>query len=137
MLGSTFVKFFMLILKRQVNSSSSFASVFIVITHNPSVNFKLIHFLLWIKGPFESPNFQVLWWKFTVFLSFSKPQVKVFLQILHHSSVSWKRPPLYFFTSYTLHKHITYFECSSQNSPNFCHFASLFSATRHNSSIFF
>ena len=137
MLGSTFVKFFMLILKRQVNSSSSFASVFIVITHNSSVNFKLIHFLLWIKGHFESPNFQVLWWKFTVFLSFSKPQVKVFLQILHHSSVSWKRPPLYFFTSYTLHKHITYFECSSQNSPNFCHFASLFSATRHNSSIFF
>ena len=127
MLGSTFVKFFMLILKRQVNSSSSFASVFIVITHNSSVNFKLIHFLLWIKGHFESPNFQVLWWKFTVFLSFSKPQVKVFLQILHHSSVSWKRPPLYFFTSYTLHKHITYFECSSQNSPNFCHFASLFS----------
>ena len=109
----------------------------VVMAHNSSVNFKLIHFLLWIKGHFESPNFQVLWWKFTVFLSFSKPQVKVFLQILHHSSVSWKRPPLYFFTSYTLHKHITYFECSSQNSPNFCHFASLFSATRHNSSIFF
>ena len=45
---SKFVKFFMSILKRQVNSSSNFASFFIVVTHNSSVAFKLILFLLWI-----------------------------------------------------------------------------------------
>ena len=40
----------MLILKWQVNSSSNVASFFIVVAHNCSVNFKLIHFstfLLW------------------------------------------------------------------------------------------
>ena len=47
----------MSILKWQVNSSSSFASFFIVMTHNSSVNFKLMHFLLWTKGPHQSPNF--------------------------------------------------------------------------------
>ena len=45
-LGSKFVKFFMSILNWHVNSSSSFASFFIVMTHNSPVNFKLIHFLL-------------------------------------------------------------------------------------------
>ena len=66
-------------------------------THNSSVSFKLIHFLLWIKGSHQSPNFeifQVLCWKFTIFLmSFSKPQV------LRDSSVLWKITPLYFFMS--------------------------------------
>ena len=74
-----FVKFFMSILKRQVNSSSNFASFFIVVIYDCSVNFKLIHFLIWIKGYDQSPNFetfQVLWWIFSIFLmSFSKPQV--------------------------------------------------------------
>ena len=35
-----------------------FASFSIVVTHNSSVNFKLIHFLLWIKESHQSPNFQ-------------------------------------------------------------------------------
>ena len=39
--GSKFIKFLMSILKRQVNSSSNFASFFIVMTHSSSVNFKL------------------------------------------------------------------------------------------------
>ena len=56
-LGSKFVKFFMSILKRQVSSFSSFVSFFIVMTHNFSVNFKLIHFLLWTKGSHQSSNF--------------------------------------------------------------------------------
>ena len=32
-------------------------SFFIVMTHNSSVNFKLINFLLWTKGSHHSPNF--------------------------------------------------------------------------------
>ena len=32
-------------------------SFFIVITHDCSVNFKLINFLLWTKGSHQSPNF--------------------------------------------------------------------------------
>ena len=56
MLVSKFVKFLMSILKRrQVNSSSNFASFFIVTTHNSSVNFKLIYFLLWITGSHQNP----------------------------------------------------------------------------------
>ena len=102
MLGSKFIKFFMSILKRQVNSSSVFVSFFIVMTHNSYVNFKLIHFLFWAKGSHESPNFDT----FQCFgenlpnSSYDFPNQKsVFLQILHHSSVSWKITPLYFFRS--------------------------------------
>ena len=57
MLGSKFVKFLKSILKRQVSSSSVFVSFFIVMTHNSSVNFEVIHFLLWAKGSHESSNF--------------------------------------------------------------------------------
>ena len=46
------------ILKQQVNSSSNFASFFTVMIHNSSVNFKLMHFLLWIKGSHQGPNFE-------------------------------------------------------------------------------
>ena len=45
-------------LKRQVSSTSNFASFFIVMAHNSSVNFKLIHFLLWIKGSHQSSSFE-------------------------------------------------------------------------------
>ena len=90
------------ILKRQVNSSSNFASFFIVMTHNSFVNFKLIRFLLWIKGPHQTPNFEIL--KYSgedlPYSSFHFPNHKsVFLQILHHSLLSLKITPLYFFRS--------------------------------------
>ena len=39
-------------------SSSNFASFFILKRHNSPVNFKLIYFLLWIKGPNKSLKFQ-------------------------------------------------------------------------------
>ena len=42
----------------RVNSFSNFASFFFVITYNSPVNFKLIHFLLGIKLPHKSPNFE-------------------------------------------------------------------------------
>ena len=50
----------MSILERQVSSSSIFVSFFIVMTHNSSVNFRLIHFLLWAKGSHQNPNFDTL-----------------------------------------------------------------------------
>ena len=92
----------MSILKWQVNSSSNFASFFIVMTHNSFVNFKLIRFLLWIKGPHQTPNFEIL--KYSgedlPYSSFHFPNHKsVFLQILHHSLLSWKITPLYLFRS--------------------------------------
>ena len=53
---SKFVKFFMSVLKWHVNyPSSNFALLFIVMTHNSSVNLKLVHFLLWIKDPIKVP----------------------------------------------------------------------------------
>ena len=48
----------MSILKLQVNSSSNFALFFIVMARNSSVEFKLILFLLWIKGSHENFNFE-------------------------------------------------------------------------------
>ena len=59
-LSSAWVKIHLIpcvsILKWQVNSSSNFASFFIFMTHNSSVNFKLILFLPWIKGSHHYPN---------------------------------------------------------------------------------
>ena len=79
-LGSKFVKFLKKVLKWKVNSSSIFVSFFTVMTHNSSVNLKLIHFLPWTKGSHQTKfrfwHFRVLWWKFAKFLmSFSKRQV--------------------------------------------------------------
>ena len=37
---------------------SNFASFFIVMTDNTSVDFELIHFQLWIKGSHQNPNFE-------------------------------------------------------------------------------
>ena len=51
------VKFLMSILNGQYNSSSNFASILIVMRQNSLVNFKVIHFLLWIKGSHQSPKF--------------------------------------------------------------------------------
>ena len=45
----------MLTLKQQINSSLNFVPFFIVKTQNSSVNFKLIHFLLWTKDPIKVP----------------------------------------------------------------------------------
>ena len=87
----------MSILKREVSSSSSFVSFFIVVTHNFSVNFNIIHFLLWTiltlssavvkiaKLPNSSCHFPSNKW--------------VFIQILYPSSVSWKITPQNFFSS--------------------------------------
>ena len=88
----------MSILKWQVNSSSNFASFFIVMTQNSPVNFKLIHFLLWIKGPHQSPNFKTFQCSGENFLNSSCHFWKyksVFDQVLHQSSVPSNVTPLY------------------------------------------
>ena len=46
------------ILKWQVSCSSNFVLFFIVMTHNSSVAFKPLVFLLWIKGSHQSLDFE-------------------------------------------------------------------------------
>ena len=105
--GQKYGKLLMSILKQQVNSSSNFVSFFIVMTDNSSVIFKLMHFVLWIKGSHQSPNFETFK-HFGNNLPNSSSHFlnhkSVFLQILHHSSVPWKITPLGFFRS-----NVTYF----------------------------
>ena len=120
----------MLILKWQVTSSSIFVSFFIVMTHNSTVNLTLIHFLLWTKGSYQSSNFDTFECSGENLQNFSSnfPSNKaVFLQILHHSSMSWKITSLYFFSSNNTYfaqkepikvKIFQTFECSDQNLSN-------------------
>ena len=97
-LGSKCFKFLRPILNCQVNSYSNFASFFIVVTHSSPVNFKDIHFLLWVKGPSKSPHFETFVCTIEN-LSNSWCRKSVFAQILHHSLVSWKITRPYFFSS--------------------------------------
>ena len=86
---------------KQVNSYANFSSFFIVMTHNSPVNFKLMHFLLWIKGSHQSPSFDTFeyYGKNLPNSCHFTNQKSVFLQIFHHSSVSWNITLLYFFRS--------------------------------------
>ena len=82
------------------NSSSNFALFFIVMTYNSSVSFKLKHFQLWTKGSHKSPNFDIFKWsgeKLPNSPCHFPNHKSVFLQIFHHSSVSWKITPLHLF----------------------------------------
>ena len=69
----------------------------------------------------------MLWSKFAKFQSHFPSNKSVFLQILHHSLMSWKIPPLYFFSSNNIYfaqkesikvKILETFECSGQNLSN-------------------
>ena len=104
-------------------------------TRNSSANFKVIRFLLWAKGSHQSSNFDTLECSVENLPNSSchLPSNKsVFLQILHHSSMSWKITPLYFFSSNNIYfaqkEHFKVrvfetFECSGQNLSNFlCQF---------------
>ena len=119
-------------------TTSQFLFKFFIIlsvsTNKSSVNFELMDFLLFIKRSHQSPNFETfkcsgenLPNSSCYFLN----RKSVFLQILDHSSVSWKITPLYFFRSNIIYfaqmepikRHaFENFECSGQNSPNSCHF---------------
>ena len=126
MLWSKFVKFLMSVLKRQVSSSSIFVSFFIVMTHNFSVSFKPIHFLICTKGSHQSSNvdtFECSGENFSNSSCHFPSSKSVFLQILHHSSMPWKITPMYFFSSNNIYfaqkepikmKIFETFECSGQ-----------------------
>ena len=95
-------KFLMSIFKWQVNSCPNFASFFIFMAHNFSVDFKLIVFLFWIKGFHQSPNFEAFKCSgenLLYSLCHFPNNKSVFLQILRHPSMSWKSTLLYFFRS--------------------------------------
>ena len=92
----------MSILKRQVSSSSIFVSFFTVMTHNFSLNFKLIHFLLWTIGSHQSSNSDTFKCSAENLPNSSchfPSNKSVLLQILHHSSMPSGITPLYFFRS--------------------------------------
>ena len=131
----------MSILKWQVNSSSICVAIFIVITHNSSVDFNFIHFLLWTKGSHET--FECSGENLPVFSCYFPNRKSVLVQTLHHSSVSWKIIHLYFFKYFAQYESIKVeiFEtlaCSGQNAPKSCHFwnnKSIFLQILHRSSV--
>ena len=87
----------------KTTSQFLFNSCFILhcMTHNFSVNFELMHFLLWTIGSHESSNFDTFKCSGeNLSNSFHFPINKsIFLQVLHHSSMSWEITSLYFFSS--------------------------------------
>ena len=106
MLESKFVKFLMSILNWQVSFFSNVASFFIAITHNFPVRFKLIHFLVCIKEPKGSPNFETFVCsgeKLPNFSCYFLNHKSIFLRIFHHTIVSGNITPLYFFSSNTIY----------------------------------
>ena len=117
----------MSLLKRQVSSSSIFISLFIVMTQNSTVNLKLIHLLLWTKGSYQSSNVDTFECSGENLQNSSchfPSNKSVFLQILHHSSMSWKITSMYFFSSNNIYfaqkepikvKMFETFEWSGQN----------------------
>ena len=117
----------MSILKWQVNSSSDFAIFFVVMTHNSSVNFKLVHFLLWAKRSHQSPNFHIFKCSGKKFPNFScyfsnhrSLFLSFFIILTHNSSVNFK---LILFLLWAKGSHqspnFETFECSGKNLPNF------------------
>ena len=133
MFKSKFIILLMSVLKWQFNSCSIFELFFIVMTHNPSVNFKVIPFLLWTKGSHESPNFDTFEYSGENLPNSSRhfpSSNSAFLQILHHSSMSWKINSLYFFSSNNIYfaqkesikvNIFETFKCLGQNSSNSWH----------------
>ena len=93
----------MSLLKWQVNSSLNFAWFFIAVTHNSSVNVKVIPFLIWTKGSHQSPNFDTFKCSGenlpNFSCHFSNHKSVFFFKICINSSVSWKITPLYICSS--------------------------------------
>ena len=120
----------MSILKRQVSSSSNFVSFFIVVKHNSTVNLKLIHFLLGAKVFHQSYNCDTFKRSGENLPNSSchfPSNKSVFLQILQHSSMSWKITSLYFFSTNNIYfaqkqpikvEMFETFECPGQNLSN-------------------
>ena len=100
--------------------------------NNFSVNFKLMYFLLWTKRSHKSSNSDTLENSGENLLNSSCDFISnksVFIQILYHSSMSWKIavPPLYLFSSNNIYfvqkkpikvKLSETFKCLAQNLSN-------------------
>ena len=79
-----------------------FCIVFHVMTKKSLVNFKLRHFLLWIKKPYQIPNFETVKCSGESFPNSSCQfwkQKSIFLQILYQYSLPANITPLYFLNS--------------------------------------
>ena len=90
----------MSVLNWEVNPSAVFS--FILMTHNSPVIFKLKYFQLWTKESYQSPHFETYKCSGSNVpnsLCYFPNQKLAFVQILHHSLVSWKITPLHFFRS--------------------------------------
>ena len=125
-LRSKFVKFFMSILKREVDSSPSFVSLFSFMKGYSSVLFSSDNIYFTKKEPIKMKMFET----FECSGQISSNSLCQFwnnksipLQILYLSSASWKIIPLYFFSSNNKYfaqkepikvKIFETFECSGQ-----------------------
>ena len=117
----------MSILKRLVNSSSNVLSLFSISTQKSSVNFQLMHFLLWTGGSHQSSNFETFeCCTKSKLMSFSKPQVSfssnfpsLFSVMKDNSSVLFSSNIIYFGHKKPINVHISeIFDCSGQNLSN-------------------
>ena len=140
----------------QVSCSLNFASLFIAMIHNSSVNLKLIISPLDKRIPSKSQfsDIRVLFENLSNSSCHFPSHKSVLLQIFHHSLVSWKINHQHFLSSnitYFVQKEpfkvqvLETFECSGPNSSNFTcqvwndksvpikHFASIFTVITHNS----
>ena len=130
----------MSVLKWQVNSSSNFALLFIVMAYNSSANFKVIPFLIWTKGSHQSPNFSTFKCShenLPKFSSLYSSHKSVFLQNLHISSLSWHLwhswhlfvnfkviPSLLWWKGSHQSPNFDTFKCSGKSLPSLsCHFS--------------
>ena len=123
----------MSIIKPQVSSSSIFISFFIVVTRNSNINLKLRDSLLWTKGSHQSSNLDTFQFSGENLQNSSchfPSNMSVFLQILQHSSISWKITAPYLFNLSNTYfsqkesikkKIFDTFECSGQNLSNSLH----------------
>ena len=140
----------------ELTSQFFFKFCIICIIYNSPVNFKLIHFLLWIKLSQQSPKFEIFECSSQNLLNFSchfKKNKSVFFQIMYQTSVPSSITPTYFLAEalYTLVKNtplqFTFLRFSSpwvnvRQLPyvnfelkvnSFSNFSSFFSAITHNS----
>ena len=114
----------------QVNSISNFTSFFIIITHNFPLSFKLIHFPFYIKRiqwKSQLENFMCSSENLPNSSCHFQNHKSAFLQILHHTLLSWNIAPVYFFSSSIIYfgqkqlikvQIFVTFKFSSQNSLN-------------------
>ena len=112
----------------ETTSQFLFKLFLIVMTHNSSLDFKLIHFLLWIKGSHQSLNFEILKLLLVkicqiphvILESTSQFSFKFWInRQCHYSSVHFSSNIIYFVQKEQIKMQIfETFECLGQHSSN-------------------